>query len=101
MASSESLAADGAFGEATEVIVCLSGESMSAVYGVAAELGVSRNDVLNMGAQLSQAVLVCPEGDVLRVWLPEGEPCVYWRVPARMMRRRSRWWWRMLRRGRD
>jgi hypothetical protein len=63
---------DGAFAEVTKVTVYLTKPSMSALYGLAAELGLSRTDALNRALGLYMGVLATEVGQTVSFDHPGG-----------------------------
>lgn len=64
---------DEIFEDVTKVTVYLNAESMSALYGLAAELGISRTDAMNQALQGYQALLHLDAGWSMDLALPGGE----------------------------
>lgn len=71
---------DEVFAEVTEVTVYLTRPSMSALYGLAAELGLSRTDALNRALGLYMAVLTVEVGQTVSFDHPGGASRVFRRL---------------------
>ena len=64
---------DEIFPETTKVTVNLNAASMSSLYGLSAELGISRTDALKQALQVYEALLNCPDSHHIEITLPGGE----------------------------